>query len=78
MSYRDKKNPWHVIFDEFKERHLEIESDIVAMHPVIYPVIQIDFKNGAIALYHGKSREYQIVDKNTHDRVLFDMLVPKD
>lgn len=78
MGYRDKKNPWHVIIEEFNARYHELAFCTVATHPVIYPVVQIDFINGSKALYHGKSHICRLVDKNNYDRVLFDMLVPKD
>lgn len=78
MGYRDKKNPWHAIFEEFNIRYPELALFIVATHPVIHPVVQIDFRNGSKALYNGKTHIYQMIDENNYDRVLFDMLVPKD
>ena len=78
MSYRDRKNPWHVIFDEFKMRYPELSPSITGTHPVIYPVVQIDFANGDIILYHGKRHEYCVTTKENYNRILFDMLVLKD
>ena len=77
MGYRNKKNPWHVIFDEFKETHPDIVPYITANHCIIYPVILIDLNDSRQILYHGKRHVYQFVDDSNYNRVLFDMICPE-
>lgn len=53
MGYRDRKNPWHVLFDEYKERHRDQIERIKTFHPLCYPYISIEFDDGSEVLYEG-------------------------
>lgn len=74
MGYRDKKNPWHVLFDKFKDEHRELVDKIKIFHPIIYPVIQVDFLNGEKLLYNGKTRKITYFNEETYNRALWDLL----
>ena len=64
MGYRDTKNPWHIVFDTFKEEYPELSSNIKVFHPVEYPVIEIEYTTGEHILYHGNSKKISRIDPN--------------
>lgn len=78
MGYRDKKNPWHVLFDKFKEENPDLVDEIKMFHPVEYPVIKIDFKDGRCILYHGETTETKDIGNEHMYKVLFDLIAKDD
>ncbi len=77
MSYRDKKNPWHCIFDSFKNEHADLSESIEVFHPVEYPIIEVDLNDGTRLLYHGVTKKLRYINesiKNDFYKHLLDLM----
>lgn len=78
MGYRDKKNPWHVVFDKFKEAHPNLSNDIKALHPtIVYPIIAIELNDGTTLFYHGETTTSKVINPDDYDREFFKFYINK-
>lgn len=55
MRFSNQKNPWHVIFDSYKEEHPDLADSIKIIHPIFYPIVEVEFYDGRRVLYEGKT-----------------------
>lgn len=67
MSYQDRKNLWHVIFDKYKDEHSEQIDFIKTFHPIIFPIVEIEFRDDSRILYHGRTGYSEILDADAKD-----------
>ena len=75
MAYCDKKNPWHVVFDKYKEDHPEQVNDIKVFHPTIFPIIDIEFKDGSHVLYHGRTSSFRPLDPDKFNETFWALYI---
>lgn len=78
MGYRDKKNPWHVIFDSYKEEHPDLANDIKVIHPIFYPIVEVEFHDGRRILYEGDTHLCEEVDPNNIERSIWNLYCKAD
>lgn len=73
MRYHDKKNPWYVVFDKYKDEHPDLAPNIKVFHPTIFPIIDVEFKDGTHILYHGRTSSYRPLNPDDFNRVFWDL-----
>lgn len=78
MKFNGRKNPWHVVFDRFRDAHPNLSSEIKALHPtIVYPIIAIELNDGTTMFYHGRTSTSKVIDPDDYDREFFNFYVNK-
>ena len=78
MRFSNQKNPWHVIFDSYKEEHPDLADNIKIIHPIFYPIVEVEFYDGRRVLYEGKTHLCEEVDPNNVERSIWNLYCKAD